>query len=593
MAFRSPAMQQVSRSHRPHADVQGHHHHARLSDCTRRPQRTQWCWRRRDDGRRSDPIAATVQCRNHSEQKVAASASTPVVSAEKPPVALSRTPRFEPWLRELEQQLLDLGVEIVHKTTGDHVESDFEDDSLEDEVARLERERLEERKRERELGTSSYENMRLEHLRRLGGALNGLAKLISEELLPKMPSDPDALFLAASCDFIARKHDTSLRLMQASLMATHDGHCTPKQLAARHYFQAVIAMRIVNESSAELYSTSEAAPTSYDKIPPERFSDLCNLIERALTEALRLDPKGMTSAYIDAEMLAQYRHPLDAHARVGLHASLVEVACATGRGYLVDKMQRPMHFYPKLRSAPWWDPCDIPWALTLMAHFEEIRDEMMNTRVQPTSSPSPSSSSSSSSSREQQRWDSVGSKHDAGDRDLVENGAWTELVLLNCDEKIASSVARNRRLCPTTLKLLDAIPAAADMARRGAGESTFSALGGGAHLKPHCGSTNCRLTCHLPLLVPPGCSIRVGNEERPYREGECMIFDDSFEHEVWHRGDPGATRVVLLVRFWHPDIPPNRYAEADHHMRKMFRQHKRRLSLPPLRRSASKLKLLS
>ena len=124
------------------------------------------------------------------------------------------------------------------------------------------------------------------------------------------------------------------------------------------------------------------------------------------------------------------------------------------------------------------------------------------------------------------------------------------------------------------------------MARRGAGESTFSALGGGAHLKPHCGSTNCRLTCHLPLLVPPGCSIRVGDEERPYREGECMVFDDSYEHEVWHRGPPGSTRVVLLIRFWHPDIPPQRYVEADHHMRRLFRQHKRRISLPPLARRA-------
>lgn len=149
--------------------------------------------------------------------------------------------------------------------------------------------------------------------------------------------------------------------------------------------------------------------------------------------------------------------------------------------------------------------------------------------------------------------------------------------------QVATQMSRNRRLCPVTLRILDSIPEAAvseaegfechfasqslagvagsssieaafllllasalllrlsvtypsdlsfclfcqDMAKRGGGESTFSALGGGAHLKPHCGSTNCRLTCHLPLLVPDGCSIRCGEEERPYREGELMIFDDS------------------------------------------------------------------
>lgn len=30
------------------------------------------------------------------------------------------------------------------------------------------------------------------------------------------------------------------------------------------------------------------------------------------------------------------------------------------------------------------------------------------------------------------------------------------------------------------------------------------------------------------------------------------MFDDSFEHEVWHRGE--TRRVVLLVNIWHPHI---------------------------------------
>jgi aspartate beta-hydroxylase len=92
---------------------------------------------------------------------------------------------------------------------------------------------------------------------------------------------------------------------------------------------------------------------------------------------------------------------------------------------------------------------------------------------------------------------------------------------------------RNRKRCPVTFSLLSSIPAASDIATRGIGESTFSALHAGAHLLPHCGSTNARLTAHLPLEVPEGaCSIRVGEEVREYREGELIVFDDSFEHEV-------------------------------------------------------------
>ena len=141
-------------------------------------------------------------------------------------------------------------------------------------------------------------------------------------------------------------------------------------------------------------------------------------------------------------------------------------------------------------------------------------------------------------------------------------------MLANADPAVAAAVRRARRLCPKTAALLDSLGAATDLARCGVGECTFSALGPGAHLKPHCGSTNCRLTCHLPLLVPKGeVAIRVGEETRPYREGEIMIFDDSWEHEVWMDGPPGSVRVVLLIRFWHPDIPPNRYPEAFHHMK--------------------------
>jgi aspartate beta-hydroxylase len=253
------------------------------------------------------------------------------------------------------------------------------------------------------------------------------------------------------------------------------------------------------------------------KLPAERQSELAGVIEKGLTECLRLDPRHH-SAYIDCEMLAVLRFADEPHEKVRHFAELVAPACATGR-FWVTPMQRPLHFYPKLRSQPWWEASDFPWVAKLVARFDEIRAEMLKTRA---------SSTSALPSKGGREWDAVGSKHDAGDRELVENGEWTELVLLNRDEKISTSVARNRKLCPITLRLLDSIHEAADMARKGVGESTFSALHAGAHLKPHCGSTNCRLTCHLPLLVPEGCSIRVGDETRTYKEGEPMIFDDSF-----------------------------------------------------------------
>lgn len=36
--------------------------------------------------------------------------------------------------------------------------------------------------------------------------------------------------------------------------------------------------------------------------------------------------------------------------------------------------------------------------------------------------------------------------------------------------------------------------------------------------------------------------------------GKCLLFDDSFLHEVWHKGPEGEPRIVLLFDFWHPDL---------------------------------------
>lgn len=110
-------------------------------------------------------------------------------------------------------------------------------------------------------------------------------------------------------------------------------------------------------------------------------------------------------------------------------------------------------------------------------------------------------------------------------------------------------------MCPKTARLLDRVPGAKALAtsRAGCGNAIFSRLDAGTRLRAHCGPTNARLTCHLGVEVPAGCEIRVGRETRRWRQGECLVFDDSWEHEVRNLGD--RPRVVLLVNFWHPDLP--------------------------------------
>jgi aspartyl/asparaginyl beta-hydroxylase (cupin superfamily) len=63
---------------------------------------------------------------------------------------------------------------------------------------------------------------------------------------------------------------------------------------------------------------------------------------------------------------------------------------------------------------------------------------------------------------------------------------------------------------------------------------------------------NGRLICHLPLIVPAGCWLRVGNETREWEEGRLLIFDDSIEHEAMN--PTSELRIILLFDIWRPEL---------------------------------------
>ena len=82
----------------------------------------------------------------------------------------------------------------------------------------------------------------------------------------------------------------------------------------------------------------------------------------------------------------------------------------------------------------------------------------------------------------------------------------------------------------------------------------FSILDEGTHIKPHCGPSNHKWRFHLGVIVPDNgsTSIRVGDPladgaRRPWEEGKVLLFDDSYEHEVFHDGLGQGPRVVLIV----------------------------------------------
>ena len=210
------------------------------------------------------------------------------------------------------------------------------------------------------------------------------------------------------------------------------------------------------------------------------------------------------------------------------HASLSpappEPAAATTRfqrymGGLADAA-RPTGrlLYPDLDSRPWYEASLFALARHLESRGEEIREEI---RALDPSRFAPESER------------------------IPRSGDWDVLFLYE----------RGRRhgevcdACPVTTSVIEG----AGAMRTAAGLIYVSRMRPGTHIQAHRGPTNLRVRCHLGITVPDGdCGIRVSDRSERWREGRCLVFDDTFEHEAWNRttGD----RIVLIVDLWHPAL---------------------------------------
>jgi aspartate beta-hydroxylase len=111
-------------------------------------------------------------------------------------------------------------------------------------------------------------------------------------------------------------------------------------------------------------------------------------------------------------------------------------------------------------------------------------------------------------------------------------------------------VEENAAQCPQTMAALEHVPFPRIKGRDPM--ALFSVLKPGVRIAPHHGFLNSRLVCHLPLIVPPGCFLRVGNDRREWEKGKAWVFDDSIEHEAWNSSN--ETRVILIFDIWRPEL---------------------------------------
>jgi len=241
-----------------------------------------------------------------------------------------------------------------------------------------------------------------------------------------------------------------------------------------------------------------------------------------------------------------YFHLADALQRLGKSSEANEIyQAAADEGAMPSFWQRSLYNIDGLKAQPVWQLEETGIAdqlQVLQQSWKLIRDEALAVL-------------------KQNLFESEG-------ENLRDTGKWAQFELYRQGQKSE----RNCKKAPITCKLVSSIPQVASNRR---GQVKFSVMESGTHVHAHSGPTNCRLRVHLGLKIPaddqsgtqPRTAVshsgktsvedtilRVADRYLKWADGEIFVFDDSFDHEVWHYNQQQESRIVLILDLWHPDL---------------------------------------
>jgi aspartyl/asparaginyl beta-hydroxylase (cupin superfamily) len=260
--------------------------------------------------------------------------------------------------------------------------------------------------------------------------------------------------------------------------------------------------------------------------------------------AAREDIPAALAADLDRvqDWLAVQQRRYEDHLRATLSRQAVEPDAIGGRfrqsieiltGRVQPYYQQPSaFFYPGLPQIQFYERGDFPWLAALEAETPALRAELEAILATGGDGFAPYI---------EQHPDRPRSTNP-----LYGDSSWSAFYLWRSGAEVAENASR----APKAMQALAAVPMPHIASR--SPMALYSSLRPGTHIVPHNGLLNTRLICHLPLIAPSGCSFRVGNETRTWREGETIIFDDSIEHEA--RNDGASIRIVLLFEIWRPEL---------------------------------------
>jgi len=269
-----------------------------------------------------------------------------------------------------------------------------------------------------------------------------------------------------------------------------------------------------------------SAVVAFGEMMPDRPPALESILAHG---RLYLETRGREFADLLDQGLEQARAPLKPHERRRFDACIDRVL---GRRRFYQNECSGIQF-PFLPPDEYFDRTHFPWLEAIESKTDVIRQEFEAMLAEDLAGFSPYVEMEPG--LPQNIW-----------TELDHNLAWSALHLWRHGERIDEACRR----CPRTTEILESVPRAQIPKRMPT--AFFSVLKPRTHLPAHTGVSNMRAIIHLPLIVPPGCRLRVGGETREWRVGEAFAFDDTIEHEAWNDSD--QLRAVLIFDTWNPHI---------------------------------------
>lgn len=105
--------------------------------------------------------------------------------------------------------------------------------------------------------------------------------------------------------------------------------------------------------------------------------------------------------------------------------------------------------------------------------------------------------------------------------------------------------------CPRSTTAVDVLPQPVRVPGLGP-DVFFAILAPGTHVLKSNGITNARISVEIPLQVAGDCVRTVAGSKQAWREGGCVAYDPSFEHELCNTA--AGTSTALVLDAWHPDL---------------------------------------